>query len=192
MMSTHTNFEQVRKQGLFDPKWEKDISVIFCRYMKNTAIYDIIANVPILIYEFEYNFSHSEEEIKASLGTSSFFGLVQFCKFLRLLHISTLFKTQRAFYDKLGNAFYQYRYMVDNIHKWESAALKLILGLHYMACGWIWIYSTKTYYERRTIEFSDDTSETAIYVDSIYLMTTTVSTVGYGDFKGHISDTEDY
>ena len=31
-----------------------------------------------------------------------------------------------------------------------------------------------------------------MYVDSVYLMTTTISTVGYGDFKGFIGDTGDY
>ena len=39
--------------------------------------------------------------------------------------------------------------------------------------------------------FSQDT-DLAIYVDSFYLMTTTISTVGYGDFKGFIGDTGDY
>lgn len=159
--------------------------------MKSTAIYDILANVPILIYDFEYNFTHTEEDIRASLGTSTFFGLVQFFKFLRLLHISTYFKTTKVFWDKLGDAFDQKRYMLENMHGWENATTMLILSLHYLACGWIWIYSTKTFYEKPTIEFSDDT-ELAIYVDSVYLMTTTISQVGYGDFSGHIGDSEDY
>ena len=72
-----------------------------------------------------------------------------------------------------------------------SAALEFILSIHYLACGWIYIYSTKKLYDRLTIEFSDDT-QLAIYVDSIYAMTTTITTVGYGDFKGHIGDTGDY
>ena len=31
-----------------------------------------------------------------------------------------------------------------------------------------------------------------MYVDSFYLMTATISTVGYGDFKGFMGDTGDY
>ena len=81
--------------------------------------------------------------------------------------------------------------MIDNMCKWESAILMFVLTLHYLACGWIYIYYTKTFYDRVTIEFSDTTNR-AIYVDSIYLMMTTMSTVGYGDFKGFIGDTGDY
>lgn len=81
--------------------------------------------------------------------------------------------------------------MFENFWKWESAVITFLLTLHLLTCGWIYVYKTKTFYERATIEFSDY-SDLAIYVDSIYLMTTTISTVGYGDFKGHISDTGEY
>ena len=112
MMSENTDFEQVRKQGLDDdPLWNRDISVIFCKYMKSTAIFDILANVPILIYDFEYNFTHTEEDIRASLGTSTFFGLVQMLKFLRLLHISTYLKTA-----KNSLCFFINKIIILNIH----------------------------------------------------------------------------
>ena len=95
-----------QKDVLDDPKWERDITVIFCKYLKSSAIWDILANVPVMIYYFQYGFSYTEEEIEASLGTSTFLGFIQLCKFLRLLHIVTLFNTMRFFFDKLGDYFF--------------------------------------------------------------------------------------
>ena len=44
--------KEKRDEVLDDPKWVRDISVIFCRHFKHTFIVDFIANVPIMIYYF--------------------------------------------------------------------------------------------------------------------------------------------
>ena len=97
----------------------------------------------------------------------------------------------RYLMEKLSDIFYLQRYMFVNFLSWLMAGLKLILSLHYLACGWIYIHFLKLEAGRITVEFSDD-SFLAMYVDSLYLMTTTISTVGYGDFKAFMGNTGDY
>ena len=80
------------------------------------------------------------------------------------------------------------RYFFENLYSWFKAGLKFVLSVHYFACGWILIHYYKEKWGYRTADFSG--SELGVqYVDSFYLMTTTISSVGYGDFKGFI-DTE--
>ena len=81
--------------------------------------------------------------------------------------------------------------MFVNFLSWLMAGLKLILSLHYLACGWIYIHFVKFEYGMVSVKFSDE-SFLAMYVDSLYLMTTTISTVGYGDFKAFMGKTGDY
>ena len=81
--------------------------------------------------------------------------------------------------------------MFLNFLSWTTAGLKFILSLHYLSCGWIYMEKEKAEKGLPRAVFSQET-DFAIYVDSFYLMTTTISTVGYGDFKGFIGDTGDY
>ena len=40
----------------------------------------------------------------------------------------------------------------------------------------------------RNVEFSNEEKFTYNYVDSVYLITSTLSTVGYGDYKGFVDE----
>ena len=73
-------------EGLDDPKWERDISFICCKYMKNDAIADLLANIPITIYFISNGFPNADEE-KISWGTHPTFFCCMLLKFLRLLHV---------------------------------------------------------------------------------------------------------
>ena len=52
-----------------------------------------------------------------------------------------------------------------------------------MACGWCFIHSKKKFYGYNHYEFTNE-SDLEDYVEAVYFITTTISTVGYGDFKG--------
>ena len=65
--------------------------------------------------------------------------------------------------------------------QWMISALDLVAFLHYFACGWIYIANRKKmigygHYH----EFQDWESFFTRYIESLYFMTTTISTVGYG------------
>ena len=74
-----------------------------------------------------------------------------------------------------------------NILSWAINIMKFLLVVHYYSCGWLWLQENKSNNGLSTVGFSDDTS-LAKYVDSLYLVTTTITTVGYGDFKAVNSD----
>ena len=108
-------------------------------------------------------------------------------KTLRVFHVYEVVETLDRVIEKLADIFYTNRYLFQNIKSWAVAGIKFWLFVHYYACGWVWIYTDKQREGLPTIEFSDDT-QMAIYVNSFYLVTTTISTVGYGDFKGFVDD----
>ena len=112
-------------------------------------------------------------------------------KILRFIHIYSVLQSLRYLVDELGEIFYLHRYMFVNLLSWTCAGLKFMLSVHYLSCGWIYIEIAKAEKGLPRVEFSSDT-DFAIYVDSFYLMTTTISKVGYGDFKGFIGVTGDY
>ncbi len=69
------------------------------------------------------------------------------------------------------------------------------MSIHYFACGWILIYNLKQKEELTTSEFNE-VRPFFIYIESFYLMTTTITTVGYGDYTvfdsshGHLREIE--
>ena len=78
-------------------------------------------------------------------------------------------------------------YILSNLLKWVLAAVKFLLAVHYFACGWIMIDLYNVKRGRPHAVFSGNTNSSK-YVDSVYFMTSIISTVGYGDFKGYMDD----
>ena len=93
--------------------------------------------------------------------------------------------------DKLADIFYLHRYMFSNLLLWFIIVLKFLLTMHYFACGWLWMTEKKKLDGVAYVEWSEDTMM-AKYVDSVYLVTTTITTVGYGDFKAHNTNEPDW
>ena len=89
--------------------------------------------------------------------------------------------------DNLEEIFYMRRYLFENLNRWILAATKMIFAIHYFSCGWILI----RYYKKRaghdTVAF-DENKIINNYAESVYLMTTTISTIGYGDYRGFVDD----
>lgn len=77
--------------------------------------------------------------------------------------------------------------MIDNMYSWIIAAITGTLFMHVFACGWLTINETK---KANGQEAWNDHSESnfELYIFSLYFITTTISTVGYGDYKGFIDN----
>ena len=101
---------------------------------------------------------------------------------LRLFHIYEVVQTLNRLLEKLADIFYLQSYLFKNLFTWGVTATKFLLFVHYFACGWIWMQKAKLTANLPHVSFSDDTT-IAMYVDSIYLITTTITTVGYGDIN---------
>ena len=128
-----------KNEGLGDPIWERDIAVICCKYFRNDAIPDMLANLPILIYYFTDDFKSDITEEEIEKMNSGIVFLCYILKFLRFFHIYSVLQSLKYLVDELGEIFYLQRYMFINFLSWTIAGLKLILSLHYLACGWIYI-----------------------------------------------------
>ena len=85
--------------------------------------------------------------------------------------------------DILGEIFYTKRYMLQNLLSWLLASQKFLMSVHYFACGWVLIHELRLKWNMEVIGFKE-TEPIGIYFESFYLMTTTISTVGYGDYGG--------
>ena len=61
------------------------------------------------------------------------------------------------------------------------------MAIHYFACGMVLIHRIKEelHYTTFAYTYNDDASD---YVESVYLVTATITSVGYGDFKGFFDD----
>ena len=64
----------------------------------------------------------------------------------------------------------------------------MILSIHFSACGLILVNKYREEAGHYYVDIFTYQKLSGIYVESLYFMTTTISTVGYGDFKGYIDN----
>ena len=167
------------KLGINDPILERDIKKILKVHLKLQFWFDALANFPIIAYFAIYGRPVGEDEIvKAS--DQMFFILAMGLKVLRLINVKNFIKTLRDTFDKIAEIFYLHRYMLENIYQWIKIVLKFVLVIHYFACGWQLIRFYKDTWGLVSHPFQND-KLLPMYVESIYTITTTISTVGYGD-----------
>ena len=72
------------------------------------------------------------------------------------------------------------QFMIDNIYQMIKLAFQILLIIHCVACGYVFL----GWFERGWIKEQggiDDFNRT--YVDNIYFIATTMTTVGYGDIS---------
>ena len=135
-----------------------------------------------------YGFPESEEGLDEAVNDQTFV-ICMGMKTLRLMHAYTIADTLSRFMNILGNIFFLYSYMFENLYKWLISGLKFIISIHYFACIWIYIHERKRLKGWNYIKLSgdDDNNPGELYVNSFYLMVTTISSVGYGhdNFKAY-------
>ena len=108
-------------------------------------------------------------------------------KIFRLFHISQCLESIETIRDYIANIFETKRYMLDQCYCWLVTGLKFLMSIHFYTCGWLLIHHYKKEQGIVAFEFSD-TDITTEYVESLYLIATTASTVGYGDYSGRGSE----
>lgn len=175
------NLEKDQGRGIDDPVLERDICNLLKRYFKGDAIIDILANVPGCIYVYVLG-PEGEGDNVENLWDDRIFLTFMALKILRLFHVDEVFDSFKRLFDKLGNIFILYSYMFDNLLKWFLTCLKFVLFVHYFACGWVIIMTVKDLVGIKRLEFVEETIFYQ-YIESFYLITTTITTVGFGDYK---------
>ena len=146
----------------------------------------MLANIPVVLFLVIRGIPDEDE-----ISEDYLFMTVMLLKNLRLAHANEVSNVLRTLIEILSDKFIFHRYFFLNLLSWSLAILKFIMSIHYMACGWIFIYNKKRHYGYDHIKFPEE-GYTEVYVDAIYTMTSTISTVGYGDYKGFIDNQGDW
>ena len=111
---------------------------------------------------------------------NTFYRVSMSLKLLRIIHyFHTVAAIQRVV-SKLQDIYYLHRYMLQNVYSWMKAGLKFLLYIHYFSCGLIMVIG------KNDPTFIDQMSESSrirmeTYWNSFYVITQTITTVGYGD-----------
>ena len=176
-----------KESNLDDPAVERDVAVLIKKYLKGDALKDFLANIPYIVYIIVYGIPSDAEQLDERTG-DWLFNLVMALKILRLSHFDEMTDTIMRLMDSLSEVFWRKTFLFENLMKWILTGTKFILALHYFACGWVLIHRIKYEAGYRLIEFTYN-FDIYDYVESVYLMTTTITTVGYGDFKAFHDDT---
>lgn len=171
-----------------DPTLHRDCCYLLGNYFKRDGIFDLLANLPLLLYTAIMIYGKDDWHIWDVYETWQF----QWCYnlvFLRLYNVKRVATSLYIIFEDLQEVFYTYRYSLSNICQWTISALYLVGFIHYFACGWIYVANRKKMIGYGHFhEFSDWESFFIRYAESWYTMTTTISTVGYGDYKGYYDD----
>ena len=142
---------------------------------------DIAANVPGLIYVI-YLGPKAEGSDLSHLFDDNIYVAFMSLKILRLAHFDEVSDAFTRLFDRLGDIFYLHRYMFNNLLSWFLTCLKFVLSVHYFACGWVIITLIKDLEGVKRLDFVE-TDVIYQYFESFYLITTTITTVGFGDYK---------
>ena len=169
------------EKDLDDPAVERDCVVLIMKYLKGDALKDILANIPFIVYTIVYGIPR--DPVMLEEQTSDWlFNLVMGLKIFRLSHFDEMTDAITRLMDSLSEVFWRQTFMFENLLKWILTGIRFILCLHYFACGWVMIHRIKLEQGYRLIEFTYN-FDIYDYTEALYLMTTTITTVGYGDFK---------
>ena len=177
----------LKKKALDDPAVERDVVVLLKKYLRGDALIDCLANIPFVVYTFVYGIPRDAVEIEEHTH-DWLFNLVMAIKILRLFHYDEITDTITREMDILSEIFWRKTFLFENLLKWIKTGLEFMLSLHYFACGWILIHRIKLEAGHRLIEFTYN-FDIYDYIESVYLITTTITTVGYGDFKAFHDET---
>lgn len=180
-------------KGLDDPLLNRDIILLTKKYFERDAYIDILANIPILLYTIFKGFPSSTEEVM-EYDDYWLFWLCMSLKTLRIFHIDEVIDVMSRIIDKAGDIFYLHRYFFENLLNWCLAAFKFLFCVHYFSCAWIMIMNMKMIRGQSFIPIIETELHgmTGQYVEAMYFITTTITTVGFGDWKGYYDDEGDW
>lgn len=168
----------------------RDVVILFKNYARSGMIVDFFANAPVIIYGFTIGSPTDEESILES-QTDGFYRVCLGLKLLRITHAIKVEATLVYLIDKLSDILHWKKYVFDNLLRWCKAMYTFMLGMHILACGWVLIVKQKTFNNDPShYNFKHEGEDIYEYFESLYFITTTISTVGYGDIDGFIEEVE--
>jgi len=150
-----------------DVKKVTDLEKISYHYLTNLFVFDFIAVVPGLV-------------------TIELFKHMYYLKLLRYLRLSKLFEQIRFVLEKLDNLLiFVNKKAIESFLTLARCLFGLLFLIHVMACFWILLGQTRDEGWLNTSTEFENIGDNYLkgYPTAVYFITTTFSTVGYGDFS---------
>ena len=147
----------------------------------------MLACVPVLSYEAVHGFTTDEEEKRRHIHNNWYASYVFFklFKLLMLARISALLSfAEREL--KAIDYFLRDKITIENMFGYIRAAGEFFIMIHFFACLWLYVGFLKFEWmseEERLLENKHE-----MYVNSVYYITTTMTSVGYGDISAFSAD----
>ena len=116
---------------------------------------------------------------------------------VRYVHFWSLLAFINFYLNKVFNKFGMNKQLIERVFYFITLIFNLIFIIHLLACFWILVgFSTSGSWMYQKQMFADEDSKGsnkpdfdyqdigAVYIRGVYFIICTLTTVGYGDFKG--------
>lgn len=174
-----------RSAKWYDPIFEKRFSKISRNYIGSRGfgyfLFDFLACVPVFLYEASNGFTKDFEEKEEQIESNVYIVFI-FFKLFKLLMLSRISQSLSYVGDLLSDRFVTKKIKVENIMGYVRAAGSFSIMIHIFSCAWIYIGALDDQWMDDEEKLFEDKPST--YVNSIYFITTTMTSVGYGDISG--------
>ena len=167
----------------YDPEFEKRFTRISRKYCGSFFIgyflFDCLACVPVLFYEASDGFTNDEDIIMDHIESQQykvFWGL----KLFKFLMLSRIMESLRFIENLLKDQYVESSFAVENAMGYLRAAGEFIIMIHIFSCMWLFVGQLEFQYFFLADPYDHDAH---MYVDAIYFVTTTMTSVGYGDIS---------
>mmetsp|Transcript_42101 Transcript_42101/g.64561 ORF Transcript_42101/g.64561 Transcript_42101/m.64561 type:complete len:410 (+) Transcript_42101:323-1552(+) len=162
-------------------QWSNSLLEILCHYIKGAFIVDSLSTLLPLIY-----------------GQESYFAV----KLLRMYHVRVVYGQISDLVSLILQKMGLTKSNVEKISFIINLIIYMFSAIHILGCSWIYIGRESSCSWMKQLNEGDPASvggctdngigvdienNTQIYVTSVYWVITTLTTVGYGDYKGYTS-----
>jgi len=168
-----------------------DFSSIAVNYLKHGFVFDFISSVPVIVAKFYYRHNHNDFYGVSDSPNFSTFHNLYYMKMFCIFHLNKVFSDMTILEEILKGKWLHYKFVLENLFSLQKIWLFFFTCIHLMTCIWTMLNLKGAGLYIEALEKGDlkkndltviDISEFwGIYITSIYFVTTTMTTVGYGD-----------
>ena len=180
--------EEKKKLDVKESFWNHRFKEVALRYFSSNFIIDFVSVYPFLLGKMTAGSADYDELINR--------GYMQVFGYLRLLRITQLPKILGAsniYAQLLMQKYPSKRQIINNVNQVLSLVIFLTLSLHLSACvnifqgmannSWINYDDDNQLLTTSTDGVPSTRSASDFYINQMYFMTTTMTTIGYGDLR---------
>ena len=168
----------------YDPQFEKRFSKISRKYCGSFFIgyflFDCLACIPVLVYEAVDGFSTKDDVVQDHIDSTQYKVFWGF-KIFKFLMLSRILASLNFIETLMKDRFVEQSFTVENFMGYLRAAGEFIIMIHLFSCGWLFVGQMEDqFYYNNANTYATNVD---LYVESIYFVTTTMTSVGYGDIS---------